>query len=258
MKKLILLAASVVLVVGNASACSCFGPQTFCETLNPQPPQFPDPQWWIPSDIILAVKLGDYQYAADVKVVQVFSGNLQQDDVVRVWGDCGLLCRHYVNGSIGDTVLWAIQHCDLMGNGLCGTDFEEAGDYHLSICGVYWPSYENGIVSGPLTVEGANESITLEAFAELVEGCLSTTVGEQKPMDPLIVHASGGTPWLSCALDRSLDLQVFDASGRMSLRRAWNGSPMPMNGLRPGVYLVQVTSEERRWMKRFMVGSNER
>ena len=128
----------LAIAASNAAfACSCFGPQTFCGTLNPQPPQFPDPQWWIPSDIIMAVKVNSVEYGADMKVVQTFSGTLQAEQVIRVWGDCGLLCRHYVDGvANGDTVIWALQHCDLSGNGACGTSFEQAGDYQLSVCGI--------------------------------------------------------------------------------------------------------------------------
>ena len=119
----LLIASLAIGITSNVTlACSCFGPQTFCETLNPQPPEFPEPQWWIPTDIILAVRVSDYEYSANVRVVQVFRGDLQPDQEIRVWGDCGLLCRHYVSGgTIGDTVLWAIQHCDLSGNGSCGT-----------------------------------------------------------------------------------------------------------------------------------------
>ena len=158
-------------------ACSCFGPSTFCETLNPQPPQFPEPQWWVPDHIVLGVKLSTVDYGVDLKVVQDFSGDLVVDQVIRVWGDCGLLCRMYnTDVTDGDTVLWAIQHCDLSGNFGCGMSVEEEGHYQLSVCGVYWLGYANGVVSGPLFTEGANETISLAEFGELVNGCLSTGI----------------------------------------------------------------------------------
>ncbi|MBL8011313.1 MAG: hypothetical protein JNJ64_11975, partial [Flavobacteriales bacterium] len=109
---------TVLLAPALSLACSCFGPQTFCGTLAPP---YPEPQWWVPDNIILAVKENSVAYGADVRVIQTFSGALQPGAVVRVWGDCGLLCRHYVDGvPDGDTVLWAIQDCDLSGNGSCG------------------------------------------------------------------------------------------------------------------------------------------
>ncbi len=234
----------------TAFACSCFGPQTFCSTLNPQPPQFPEPEWWIPSDIILAVRLGDYQYAADVKVLQVFSGDLQVDEQVRVWGDCGLLCRHYVNGDIGDTVLWAIQHCDLMGNGSCGTSFEEASDYQLSVCGVYWLGYESGVVSGPLTEEGVEQHVTLAEFQSLVDGCLSTGVPQHTtPAGPELRYTTEG-PVIELAELGTAELRVFDSQGRTELRRAWNGTPFRIEGFAPGVITVQVTRGDQRWVRK--------
>lgn len=178
---LFILGLGLLPSIGNA--CSCFGPSTFCETLNPQPPQFPDPQWWVPDHIIMGVKLATVEYGVDLKVVHDYSGDLQADEVIRVWGDCGLLCRMYnTDMADGDTVLWGIQHCDLSGNFGCGMSVEEEGHYQLSVCGVYWLDYAHGVISGPLYTEGANETISVEDFPALVTGCLTT--GVQEPVAP--------------------------------------------------------------------------
>ena len=249
----------VLLLAGQASApalaCSCFGPQTFCSTLNPQPPEFPEPQWWIPDAIVLVVKLADVEYGADVKVVQSFHGELQVDTVIRVWGDCGLLCRHYVNGPAnGDTLLWAIQHTDLMGNGPCGTNFEQPQDWALSICGVYWLNFENGIVSGPLTVEGASESVTLQEFADLVSGCLSTGVNEVVAHEAIELLYVGGIPVISCGdIASDAELLIMDAQGRIVLRRRWNGMPLPFDNAVHGVYIAQVNTGGRKWVRKVVV-----
>ncbi len=253
---------SVLLVVLAAlsghplQACSCFGPQTFCGTLNPQPPEFPEPQWWIPDAIVLVVKLADVEYGVNVKVVQSFTGDLQVDTVIRVWGDCGLLCRHYVNGpSNGDTLLWAIQHTDLMGNGPCGTNFEQPQDWALSVCGVYWLNYDNGMVSGPLTVEGATETVTLQGFADLINGCLSTGVQVVAAYDAIQVRYVDGTPVLSCAdIAQGADLLIMDAQGRAVLRRRWNGLPLSFDNALPGVYIAQVYAGGRKWVRKMVVG----
>jgi hypothetical protein len=253
---------SVLLVVLAAlsghplQACSCFGPQTFCETMNPQPPQYPEPQWWTPDAIVLVVKLADVEYGVDVKVVQSFSGDLQADTVIRVWGDCGLLCRHYVNGPAnGDTLLWAIKHTDLMGNGPCGTNFEQPQDWALSVCGVYWLNYDNGIVSGPLTVEGANETVTLQEFSDLVNGCLSTGVQEVAAIGSIDLRYVDGNPVISCAdIANGADLLIMDAQGRAVLRRRWNGMPLPFESAVLGVYIAQVLSCERKWVRKMVVG----
>lgn len=247
-----LLVASLSTVT---QACSCFGPQTFCETLDPQPPQFPEPEWWTPDEIVLVVKLADVEYGADVKVVRCFTGGLQVDSVIRVWGDCGLLCRHYVNGPAnGDTLLWAIDHTDLMGNGPCGTSLEQMQDWALSVCGVYWLNYENGIVSGPLTTDNVNQSMDVEEFADLINGCLPTSMPEEESAMALRVSYVDGTPFVSCpVLSGDAELQVTDMKGRVVLRRRWDGMPLPFESVAPGLYIAQVSTRGRSWAQRMVV-----
>lgn len=251
-----LLFGAATLFLAEAFACSCFGPQTFCETLNPQPPQFPEPEWWIPSDIIMAVKINGIEYGADMKVVQTFAGDLQAEQVIRVWGDCGLLCRHYVNGvDDGDTVIWALQHCDLSGNGSCGTSFEQAGDYQLSVCGIYWLNYGNGIISGPLFTAGANESVPLGEFASMVGGCLSTGVSPTQDRDPLSVRYADGTPILELNDGASAvaDVDLYDPQGRLVFRRTWNGTPLRLEGPGHGVFIAQVMRHGQRWVRKVII-----
>ena len=243
----IILGLALLPTTGNA--CSCFGPSTFCETLNPQPPQFPEPQWWVPNHIIMGVKLATVQYGVDLKVVHDYSGDLQSDEVIRVWGDCGLLCRMYNTGvADGDTVLWAIQHCDLSGNFSCGMSIEEAGHYQLSVCGVYWLDYAQGVISGPLYTKGASETISVEDFADLVNGCLST--GIEVPIAPeasirciddqLSVTATG-------AWNASKEVCITDLSGRVLHETRFRGAqgtmllPRRINGLA----LVRVSDGQR-------------
>lgn len=245
--------AAAVLAPALSLACSCFGPQTFCETMAPP---YPEPQWWVPDNIILAVKEGSVAYGADVRVVQTFSGTLVPGAVVRVWGDCGLLCRHYVDGvADGDTVLWAIQDCDLSGNGGCGTSLESPTDHQLSICGVYWLSYANGVVSGPLLTEGATESMTLAEFDTFVDGCLATSVpdpGGSDEAELLIrndrLHLVGGSEL------REAVITAWDLTGRALFsmpvgpgERSWT---LPAGS--SAVLLVELRTADRRLVRRLL------
>lgn len=230
-------------VVPMALACSCFGPQTFCETLDPQPPQFPEPQWWVPSDIVRVVKINSVQYGVTVRIIESFHGSLQPGQEIRVWGDCGLLCRHYVDGlPNGDTLLWALQHCDLSGNGPCGTNLEAQGDYQLSVCGVYWLTLSNGMVSGPLYTAGANETVSLAEFQALVDGCLATGVPERNAAAQLEVRTSDLGPVIAMPTPGTYALTIFDTGGRAVLARPWNGSPLPLTDLPSGAFIIQVVT----------------
>ncbi|MCB9182725.1 MAG: hypothetical protein H6591_02320 [Flavobacteriales bacterium] len=250
-------AIALFLLPTAGSACSCFGPQTFCQTLNPQPPQFPVADWWTPSDVVLLVKLNSYEYGADMKVVQVYHGDLQPEQPIRVWGDCGLLCRHYVDGvGDGDTVLWALRPTDLTGNGSCGTSLEEAGDYQLSICGIYWLDYGNGIVSGAITQEDWSESMPISEFAELVNGCLPTAVPSRVP-DDFQVLAGEGRLRLQLSdgwADRVL-VRLFDASGRVLLeeRLAGRRGNLPLPVAVRGLAVLQVSDERQSRSQRLLM-----
>jgi len=139
-----------------------------------------------------------------------------------------------------------------MGNGSCGTSFEDPGDYQLSICGIYWLNYENGIVSGPLFSEGAEESVTVAEFSDLVNGCLSTGIRTSGNTDPLTVRYLDGAPIIEMIPGAS-DLVLFDLRGRLVFRRAWNGSPLRLEGLGPGSFTVQASRGAQRWTRKLIV-----
>ena len=227
-------------LMNPVSACSCFGPQTFCETLDPP---YDEPQWWIPSDVVMAVVVGSEAYGVDVRIARVFSGTLELHREIRVWGDCGALCRRYVTGmNTGDTVVWALQPTDLSGNFICGTELESEGEYQLSVCGVYALAYGSGQVTGPITTESGTEVMTLDQLENLVNGCLSTGIKEANERDPMIVRQGpNGTSIAMSSLER-VKLRVSDAAGRTCIERDWDGSQLSLAVLQTGAYFVLVHS----------------
>lgn len=252
MKKPILLSLLVAVLSPQVSdACSCFGPPTFCGTLFPVGP---NPEWWTPDAVILGVKLGEYQHGMDVKVVQAFSGALVAGDSVRVWGDCGLLCRHYPSTwADGDTVVWALRFTDLSGNFGCGTNYEQAGEYMISVCGTYWLEYDQGIVTGPITTETV-QSMTLIEFIQTIEGCVSTGLGEEIGGNDLTIQYEGATPVIAMpGVRQPLDVLLYNAHGQVVLSRNWNGESWRVQGQAPGAYLLHVRSEDHRWSRKVAV-----
>ncbi len=221
----------------DASACDCFGNESYCATL--------DPSWFVnPVSTVLAVKLTDYYYGITVKVVQVIGGQQLPDDTLTVWGDNGALCRIYLNGfAIGDTVVFGLNECDLWGNTITAgfpPDLEQPGDYMVSVCGVYWLNYDNGLVTGPITGSTV-QSMTLGEFTEVVASCSQANgIPVHGTSEGLIVRYEDGVPWLQLQQPAQARLTVRDMAGRDVLRRSWGGSSFPLTGLASGTYAVLV------------------
>jgi len=252
----LLFGLSLLLVPSPLEACSCFGPSTFCETMQPFPGTFP-PDWVIPDHVVLGVKLATVEYGVDLQVIQDFRGGLAADEIIRVWGDCGFLCRTY-NGWVeyGDTVLWGIKPCDLAGNMFCGaSQFEAPEHYQLPVCGIYWLGYSNGVVSGPLFTEGASETIELEDFEALVNGCLATSI-EARSLTEASVSCTSDGILIRTTHEWSENKQVCitDATGRLLLNTGFLGElgsiPLPVHAA--GILMVTVRDEQRSFTARIL------
>lgn len=244
--RLLFLFLVVTLPSLKGTACSCFGPPTFCGTLDPP---HPNPEWWIPDVVVLGVKVGTIAHGMDVHLLQVFSGQVQVDDTLRVWGDTGLLCRMYADTwEVGDTVIWGFRITDQLGGAL-----EQPEDYLISVCGTYWLDYNAGNVSGPIITENG-ETMTLGEFENLVNGCLSTGIPEVGPDNELTVRYEGDVPVLAMGdMQGRAQLGVWDASGQCVLAKAWDGMPQALAGFGSGTYLVCVEQDVRQVQRKVIV-----
>ena len=222
-------------------ACSCFGTATFCEAT--------DTSWVEPDLVVLGVKLDELHYGMHVKVVQVLQGDAEAGDTLMVWGDNGALCRVYVGAwANGDTVLWGLHESDLSGNFIWNQqyppDLEMVGDYHISVCGVYWLNYGNGQVTGSIA-DGLN-SLPLAALPAYLQGCPSTSVGEEE-LPELTIRVEGGRLVVSLPGHGTLDrAELWSLDGRLLQR---SGIPAPTQVLpleqAAGCYLVRAWSGTR-------------
>lgn len=251
MRALVLLVAALF-VRFSASACSCFGNNSYCETLAPG--------WFVnPDATAMVVKLTDYHYGITVKVVQTFGGTSLPEDTLTLWGDNGALCRIYLNGiAVGDTVIFGLNETDLMGNTIWNSQYppnlEEGGDYMVSVCGVYALNVIDGQVSGWIDAPMV-QTMSLQDFDAMVTSC-TLGVGVEEPVEEendLTVSYTADGPVLRAALPLgNAQLTIVDAAGRVVLSRGWKGEPLTLALGAAGVYAVRVRHGEREMRERVL------
>ena len=251
MKKLLLVAALAPAMFPKiGSACSCFGNNSYCETLAPG--------WFNPDATALVVKLSTYHYGITVKVVQTFGGTSLPNDTLTVWGDNGALCRVYLDGiPDGDTVIFGLNETDFAGNFITAgypPDLEQPGHYMVSVCGVYALNYENGLVSGWITAP-TMQTMTLQDFETMVNACtIGVGVEEQQMTDPLLVRYVDGVPSIEMLdIGNTAVLEVVDVQGRSVLSRPWDGSPFRFDGWACGGYTVAVRSDGKLTVEKLVI-----
>jgi hypothetical protein len=179
----------------------------------------------------------------DVRVIETLSGVPQAEDVLRVWGDCGLLCRVYPDAwEIGDTVIWALKYTDLMGNGMCGTELEQEGEWMISVCGTYYLDYQGGVVTGAIA-EGVSE-LPYGDFLQFMSSCLATSIPEAQEEIPVEVSIIGMD--LVFKVNGPIDgmsYDLYDAAGKQIGLGAVNAQTMnvPLANVSAGVLFLKLS-----------------
>lgn len=248
MARPLLLSAALLATASAALACQCDGPDTFCATLDPN--TFAPPEM-----VVMGVKVSQVLHGMEVKVVQVFSGDVQVGDTVLVWGDTGFDCRVYADSwNVGDTAIWGFVETDLMGNNWAGP-VEEPGDMMISICGIYYLGYANGIVSGELGA-GLTE-MELHDFITFMDGCAFTGITEitDAPGFDLLREGDGVTVVFTDADHGAAEVRLLDVAGRTAAQRLTTGTRvhLSMSGLSAGAYVLEVRRDLKRGARRFIL-----
>ena len=252
MRNILLLSLSIFAT--SSWACSCFGQPTFCESV--------DSSWVEPDVIVLATKISDIHYGMQVKVVQVFAGNVEVNDTLMVWGDNGILCRWYTSGwPIGDTSVYAFHGTDFTGNWIINPAYppnlEQPGDYHLSICGIYVLNYTNGAVTGPID-QNVN-SMNINNFTTLVDNCYTPivqSIDNDLELDGSIYTYDGSIVIdLNVILTESPVLTVYNAQGQLieTRRLPYQRSLIKLQNNSTGVVVVDIRTSTARLTKRIFL-----
>jgi hypothetical protein len=231
MKKLLII--SFYLTLTNASfACSCMHPPTYCETM----------QMASTDLLVIGYKINDVSHGMNIKIVQVLDGS-ETRDTITVWGDMGMLCRHYSSMfSINDTLVFSLHNCDLLGNMLGGgPQIEQTDDYHLSHCGIYYLDYSNGQVIG--SIDSGVTTLSTSSFVDLHNNCSGpTAINERKatfnvypnPANDILIIENVTTNY---------SLQIINRNGQLIYRNHINSNRVEIptgNWGANGLYLLKV------------------
>jgi|GEM_PF-5191943 len=249
MKRLLLLPALSLMALINGFACSCMpAGYFFCETLANDNSI---------DAVVMVRKTADYHYGMKVELLTHFDGNAVPDTFT-VWGDNGALCRLYTSWNIGDTIILALQKCDLAGNTIINSEFppdlENPDDYQVSVCGVYSLNVENGMVTGYIDA-AQMQLMPLQQFTSLA--CIHTLGGgpiEQE--EELLLFPNPAVDQIVLYLQNSgiRDLTVVNAEGRIVFRKTGYvlNTPVDLHSFRPGLYHLIITNEDRSTVRRFV------
>jgi hypothetical protein len=230
MKKALLLSLFLCFTI-LAMACTCMNPPTYCETVQSYPADL----------LILGYKFEDNYHGMGIKIVQVLDG-IENRDTLTVWGDNGMLCRWYCGAfGMGDTLVFALHHCDLLGGNL-----EKPDHYQVSICGVYWLSYANGQVSGAIDI--GVTSLGLNEFQQLNTSCAPTGIEEHRQSIFLYPNPTTGILTIEGIEGKT---EVYDLYGRLVLTAEAN--TLDLSFTPNGIYFVKATGENGRIISRRVV-----
>ncbi len=153
----------IILTTQLNFACTCIDNADFCGSIANNPPDL----------IVKGVAIANNGHGVKFAILDHLIG-VETPDTINVWGDTGILCRHYVSAS-ADTLILALHYVDYMGNtiGLSGTvNSERAGDFMLSVCGTFKLFYENGIVKAPSgrKLTYGSQALQYPIFKDVLQG----------------------------------------------------------------------------------------
>lgn len=195
--------------------------------------------------IVKGVKLSNMAHGIDFKIIDVLTGS-EQDEIIRIWGDPGHLCRTYTTPfAIGDTFIFTLHELEYFGF----DSIEKPGDYELPGCGLFYLHVNGNNVSGNIAspIQSAMEYNSFRQFINLA--CITQV--ELLPENHLLIfpnpaegRVSLTSSWLapglySCKLINILGEEIKVESAEFS----FGTLDIKLPGVPPGLYIMTVSSE---------------
>jgi Secretion system C-terminal sorting domain len=250
MKKIFILSILSVFGFVQLTACSCLPiGNSFCQTINADTSIV---------SVIMAEKIANYHYGMRVKCLTVISGQ-HPGDTILVWGDNGILCRKATGNSLsGDTLILALQRCDMAGNTLFNPQYpaglELATDYQLSVCGIYCLSVSNGIVQGSITAP-SQQLLGLNQFLSSSCLMLGSPGTEQMVNIELWPNPAADQLFIQFAAVQKGALRIYNSAGQLMLTEQFYDARFVADLSRypEGLYVVEVETDAFRVVKKVAV-----
>lgn len=167
MRNFIALLFSVAFI--SAQACSCWGPQNFCEASSVS--------FFSDNYILMGKKIKTIEHGMEVEIIHTYREEFF-NETIKVWGDLGWLCREYTGQFInGDTIILDLQK---IGKNPF-SPLEDPHDFALSFCGLHYLHVFDGRVHGHINNSEEEQSMSFSAFKELMtsDDCVSEQIIEE-------------------------------------------------------------------------------
>ncbi|NNE13575.1 MAG: T9SS type A sorting domain-containing protein [Saprospiraceae bacterium] len=155
MKRIYFIALLILGINWNAYACSCVGPQSFCESTIGN------------SNIaiveVISVNEEDFSFAFDVKVESILSGTIEEEKLSINYSYS--TCTDVVRVELGDKLI-------INFNDLSSESEAPFPTIHFSICSVNYILIQNGNVVGEIN-SSETESLPIHEFLKNFDKCLT-------------------------------------------------------------------------------------
>ncbi|MGD8781391.1 MAG: T9SS type A sorting domain-containing protein [Ignavibacteria bacterium] len=135
-------------------------------------------------DLILQIKVmghfnnnQGYSAGMEARILHIYKGEKTRE-MISIWGDNGMLCRPYIssyNFPVDSTFIISLYQ-----SGGFGAEGESADDYYLSVCGEYYLSLSNNIVSGLIDGDTPKQ-MDLSVFEEKLTNVITDVETEDLP-----------------------------------------------------------------------------
>jgi hypothetical protein len=250
MKQLFILLIVFGFSCVHSKACSCLPiGNSFCQTINADTSVV---------SVVMVKKLASYHYGMQVKHLATLSGQTPADTIL-VWGDNGILCRKPTgNYSVGDTLILALQRCDMAGNTLINPQYpaglELATDYQLSVCGVYCLTVNQGIVQGAITAP-ALQLLALNQF--LTQNCLLLGISTAEVTNGITVAPNPVTDQLFIQFTEAQQgvFRMYNTAGQLVFTAQFNADRFSadLSRFQAGLYFAEVQTNAFREVRQISV-----